>query len=72
MEDGAGVTCVPGQHLSRKSGPRQGTWSGCELRPSLERGKKRVSCAKIDTPTSTYIVLQNVTHMILVIFHKIQ
>ena len=33
-----GLTCVPGQHLSRKSGPRQGTWSGCELRPSSEWG----------------------------------
>lgn len=28
VENGAGLTCVPGQHLSTKLGPRQGTWSG--------------------------------------------
>lgn len=28
VEDRAGLTCVPGQHLSTKLGPRQGTWSG--------------------------------------------
>lgn len=36
---------------------------------TMKRLKKCVSWAKIDIPTSTYIVLQNVTHMmILAIF----
>lgn len=40
---------------------------------TMKRLKKCVSWAKIDIPTSTYIVLQNVTHMmILAIFHRIQ
>ena len=40
---------------------------------TMKRLKKCVTCAKINIPTSIYIVLQSVTHMMtLVIFHKIQ